>query len=199
MKKIGLPANYFTKNEIRLWTTSAAFILLSFYIFDRENYLTLCASLVGVTSLIFNAKGNPYGENKAEVRVNEIGARETVYMWLGTAAVTVLFYFVLEYFDTSYLIPSTISVTTSFLAVYLTFRRSSSFALAYAANDVVLIVLWVLASLADARYVSVVVCFAAFLANDVYGYVNWQRIKIRQKAGDAAPERRPEAQSWQAR
>lgn len=77
---------------------------------------------------------------------------------------TVLFYFVLEYFDTSYLIPSTISVTTSFLAVYLTFRRSSSFALAYAAND-------------------------------VYGYVNWQRIKIRQKAGDAAPERRPEAQS----
>lgn len=247
MMKIGLPANYFTKNEIRLWTTSAAFILLSFYIFDRENYLTLCASLVGVTSLIFNAKGNPfgqflmilfsllygiisytfayygemitylgmtmpmaffalitwlrnpYGENKAEVRVNEIGARETVYMWLGTAAVTVLFYFVLEYFDTSYLIPSTISVTTSFLAVYLTFRRSSSFALAYAANDVVLIVLWVLASLADARYVSVVVCFSAFLANDVYGYVNWKRIKIRQKAGDAAPERRSKAQSWQAR
>ena len=108
---------------------------------------------------------------------------------------TVLFYFVLEYFDTSYLIPGTISVTTSFLAVYLTFRRSSSFALAYAANDVALIVLWVLASLADARYVSVVVCFAAFLANDVYGYVNWQRIKIRQKAGNAAPERRPEAQS----
>ena len=61
------------------------------------------------------------------------------------------------------------------------------------------IVLWVLASLADARYVSVVVCFAAFLANDVYGYVNWQRIKIRQKAGDAAPERRSKAQSWQAR
>lgn len=195
MMKIGLPANYFTKNEMLLWTTSAAFILLSFYIFDRENYLTLCASLVGVTSLIFNAKGNPYGENKAEVRVNEIGARETVYMWLGTVAVTVLFYFVLEYFDTSYLIPSTISVTTSFLAVYLTFRRSSSFALAYAANDVVLIVLCVLASLADARYVSVVVCFAAFLANDVYGYVNWQRIKIRQKAGNAAPERRPEVQS----
>lgn len=138
---------------------------------------------------------NPYGENKAEVRVNEIGARETVYMWLGTVAVTVLFYFVLEYFDTSYLIPSTISVTTSFLAVYLTFRRSSSFTLAYAANDVALIVLWVLASLADARYVSVVVCFAAFLANDVYGYVNWQRIKIRQKAGNAAPERRPEVQS----
>lgn len=59
MMKIGLPANYFTKNEMLLWTTSAAFILLSFYIFDRENYLTLCASLVGVTSLIFNAKGNP--------------------------------------------------------------------------------------------------------------------------------------------
>ena len=30
--------------------------------FDRENYLTLAAFLVGVTSLIFNAKGNPFGQ-----------------------------------------------------------------------------------------------------------------------------------------
>ena len=38
-----------------------------------------------------------------------------------------------------------------------------------AANDVVLIVLWVLASIHDIRYVSVVVCFVAFLVNDIYG------------------------------
>ena len=30
--------------------------------FDRENFLTLLASLIGVTSLIFNAKGNPVGQ-----------------------------------------------------------------------------------------------------------------------------------------
>lgn len=50
-------------------------------------------------------------------------------------------YFILRAFNTANIIPGTISVTTSFVAVYLTFRRSPYFALAYAANDVVLIVL----------------------------------------------------------
>ena len=70
---------------------------------------------------------------------------------------TVAFYFVLAAFHTANIVPSTISVTTSFVAVYLTFRRSPFYALGYAANDVVLIVLWVLASITDARYISVVV------------------------------------------
>ena len=109
-----------------------------------------------------------------------ISKAETVWMWVLTAAVTAVFYFILAYFETANLLPSTLSVTTSFLAVYLTFRRSPYFALAYAANDVVLIVLWVMAGLCDARYVSVVVCFVAFLINDLYGYVSWQRMKIRQ-------------------
>ncbi len=48
------------------------------------------------------------------------------------------------------------------------------------ANDVVLIVLWVLASVEDKRYVSVVVCFAAFLVNDIYGFYSWKRMEKRQ-------------------
>ena len=219
---------YFSKTELILWSLSIILIVLSFCIFDRESYLTLIASLIGVTSLIFNAKGNPigqalmivfsllygvisytfayYGEmltylgmtmpmavfaliswlknpykgNKAEVKVNSIGKAEQVLMWLLTIGITVLFYFILDYFNTANMIPSTISVTTSFLAVYLTFRRCPTFALAYAANDVVLIVLWVLASLTDIRYISVVVCFVAFLFNDIYGYINWQKMQKRQ-------------------
>ena len=34
---------------------------VSFLLFDRESLLTLAASLVGVTSLLFAAKGNPIG------------------------------------------------------------------------------------------------------------------------------------------
>ena len=76
--------------------------------------------------------------------------------------------------------PSTLSVTTSFIAVYLTFRRSPLFALAYASNDIVLIVLWIMASIYDTRYISVVICFVSFMVNDVYGYISWQKMKIRQ-------------------
>ncbi len=220
--------NYFSGLEITLWSSSVLLIVISFIAFDRTNYLTLLASLLGVTSLIFNAKGNPtgqvlmiifsliygiisytftyYGEmitylgmtmpmaafaliswlrnpykgNRAEVKVNSIGKAEQILMWLATIAVTVVFYFVLELFDTANMIPSTISVTTSFLAVYLTFRRSPYFALAYAANDIVLIILWILASITDIRYLSVVVCFVAFLFNDFYGFISWQKMKKRQ-------------------
>ena len=220
--------HYFSRQEKALWSASVLLIIVSFCIFDRENWMTLAASLIGVTSLIFNAKGNPFGQllmvvfsllygvisysfayygemitylgmtmpmavfaliswlrnpyngNRAEVKVNAISRKETVFMWIATAAVTALFYFILEHFDTANIVPSTLSVTTSFIAVYLTFRRSPLFALAYASNDIVLIILWILASAHDIRYISVVVCFAAFLANDLYGYVSWQKMKERQ-------------------
>ena len=221
--------SYFTKGEKILWVSSASLIVLSFCLFDRTNYMTLCASLIGVTSLIFNAKGNPFGQflmvvfsllyglisyafayygemitylgmtmpmavfaliswlrnpyngNRAEVKVNEISKRENVWMWIGTFAVTWIFYFILRYFHTANIIPSTLSVTTSFLAVYLTFRRSPYFAVAYASNDIVLIILWILASMSDVRYISVVVCFVAFFVNDIYGFICWRKMKIRQQ------------------
>ena len=221
--------NYFSKTDITLWSSSVFCIIISFCIFDRESYLTLCASLIGVTSLIFNAKGNPFGQllmvifsllygvisysfsyygemitylgmtmpmavfaliswlknpykgNKAEVKVNSLTSKENVFMWTITVIITIIFYFILEHFNTANIVPSTISVTTSFLAVYLTFRRSPYFALAYAANDIVLIILWILASMLDIRYVSVLVCFVAFLFNDIYGFISWKKMKMRQE------------------
>ena len=126
---------------------------------------------------------NPYEGNRAEVKVNRLKEREPVFMLALTAVITFIFYFILKFFDTANLIPSTLSVTTSFLAVYLTFRRSAYFALAYAANDIVLIVLWTLAVLSDISYLSVIVCFIMFLVNDVYGYISWTKMQKRQASG----------------
>ena len=228
MAKIRSLINYFSKGELILWFSSLLLIIISFFIFDRENYLTLIASLIGATALIFGAKGNPagqaliiifsifyavisysfayYGEmitylgmttpmaaasliswlrnpyngNRSEVKVNRIKSKEVVFMLILTAAVTIAFYFILKAFGTANLIPSTFSVTTSFIAAYLTFRRSPFFALAYAANDVVLLVLWVMATLEDISYLSVVICFVMFLINDIYGFINWTRMQKRQ-------------------
>ena len=229
LQKLKSLYHYFSKGERVLWSTSVVFILVSFFIFDRESYMTLVASLIGVTSLIFNAKGNPFGQfliivfsvlygiisftfayygemitylgmtapmalfaliswlknpyngNKAEVTVNRISKKEVLFMVLLTALVTVIFYFILDFFHTANLAPITLSVTTSFAGVYLTFRRSPFFALAYAANDTVLIVLWILASMADISYLSVMICCVVFLANDIYGYVNWSKMRKRQE------------------
>ena len=62
MKSFKSVVTYFSKGEICLWSCSIGFIIVSFCIFDRGNFLTLGASLIGVTSLIFNAKGNPIGQ-----------------------------------------------------------------------------------------------------------------------------------------
>lgn len=206
-------------------------IVVSFVIFDRGNYMTLIASLIGVTSLIFNAKGNPvaqvlmiafslmygiisysfcyYGEmitylgmtmpmaaialvawlrnpyqgNKAEVAVNRVQKKEICFLAVITIIVTVIFYYILAHFNTSNIYPSTLSVTTSFIAVYLTFRRSPYYAVAYAANDIILIILWAFASYYDITYISVLICFVAFLANDIYGFISWKKMEKRQAIG----------------
>ncbi len=225
MKKL---TTYFSKDELILWGGSAGLILVSFFLFDRVNFMTLAASLIGTTSLIFNAKGNPIGQalmivfsllyglisytfsyfgemitylgmtgpmalfaliswlrnpykgNRAEVAVNRIGKWEYSGMYVATALVTLGFYFILAHFNTANIIPSTLSVATSFIAVYLTFRRSPYFALAYAANDMVLIFLWILAAREDISYLSVIICFVMFLVNDLYGFVSWKRMEQRQ-------------------
>lgn len=222
---------YFSRAEKMLWTASVALIVSSFLAFDGENFLALTASLIGVTSLLFNAKGNPvgqvvgivfcliygyiswqyayYGEmitylgmtapmavaalvswlrhpykgDRAQVQVNRLAAKEPGLLALLTAAVTGVFYFILAAFGTANLLPSTLSVATSFAAVYLTCRRSPWYALAYAANDVVLVCLWVLAAMENPGYISVVVCFVMFLANDIYGFISWRRMGQRQAAG----------------
>lgn len=58
----GWLSRYFSKAELLLWGCSMGCILLSFAAFDRGSYLTLAASLIGATSLIFCAKGNPAGQ-----------------------------------------------------------------------------------------------------------------------------------------
>lgn len=123
---------------------------------------------------------HPFENNKSEVEVNHIKKRELGFMWFLAAVVTVLFYFILKHFNTANLVFSTVSVTTSFVAVYLTFRRSELFSLGYAANDVILIILWSLASLQSREYICMVICFSAFLANDTYAYFSWLNIKKRQ-------------------
>jgi len=229
MKKIKTWLRYFTLGEWILWGSSVGLTVVSYFLFEQGDLLSMAASVLGATALIFCAKGNPigqvlmilfccfygyiswtfayYGEmltylgmsgpmavfalvswlknpyhgNKAEVKVNRIGGREVVLMLVLSAAVTALFYFILRYFNTANLLPSTISVTTSFIAVYLTYRRSPFFALAYAANDIALIVLWGLAALEDLSYLSVIICFVMFLANDLYGFCNWMKMQRRQQ------------------
>ena len=227
--------SYFSIFEWCLWMGSVLAVLLSFVYGGEFYFLTLIASLVGVTSLIFIAKGNVIGqfliilfsilygivsirfrywgemitylfmclpaaisacvtwlknpskESKNEVLVASMTKKKSVLSVLLTLLVTVLFYFILEYLDTANLLLSTLSVATSFLAAAFLFLRSRYYAIAYAVNDIVLIGLWTLASIVSLSYLPMVVCFVAFLCNDLYGFINWKRIQNRQNEGANMP------------
>lgn len=217
-----------SKFEQTLWVFSITAIIVNSFIAKNENLLTIAASLIGVTALIFVAKGhtlgqvltvvfsilyaiisleyryygemitylgmttpiailsiiswirNPYDKEKNEVKVAELSVKMKWMIVVMTITVTFIFYFILAAFQTSNLMLSTISIATSFSASALMFYRSHAYALAYAANDVVLVTLWVLASMENPMYYSMVVCFIIFFCNDLYGYYNWKKMKSKQ-------------------
>ena len=228
MRKFKNPFRDLTKVEWAILIVSLASIIISFIFTPEKSALNLIASLLGVTALIFIAKGyvfgqflivifailygiisyeqkyygematyifmsapmavmsivswlkHPYKGGKV-VKVNKMTKKQVLIMVLISIAVTALFYFILKLLGTQNLIVSTISILTSFLAVYMTFMRSPYYALGYAANDIVLILLWVLSSIKDSSYIPMVACFIVFLLNDVYGFISWKRMEKFQK------------------
>ncbi len=210
-----------------LWGLSVTVILLSFFFSGGEIFLTAAASLIGVTALIFVAKGmvlgqvltvvfavfygmisfcfcyygemitylcmtspiavatvvqwikHPY-ENSGTVDVNRLTKRQCAVMWVSAAFITCGFYFILRFIGNANLFFSAVSVATSFIASYLTLFRSPFYAVGYAANDVVLIILWTMATASDISYFPMILCFVMFLVNDLYGFYNWQKMKKAQ-------------------
>ena len=126
---------------------------------------------------------NPYSEK--QVRIGTVSPRAKIILPFATVAATVVFYFILKWLGTSKLLFSTISIATSFFASALTVLRSPLYAAAYCLNDIVLIILWAIASAADPVAMPMIICFSMFLINDIYGFVNWTRIKKNQRPDKA--------------
>ena len=231
-EKIKKIFSYFSPFEKCLWLGSILVITLSFLATQDFHILSLIASLLGVTALIFIAKGNVigqaiiiifsllyavvsyenqyYGElatyvfmtlpssfvaffvwiknpskkGKSEVKIGKLTKEKLIFVSILSLLVTFIFYFILEYFNTANLIISTISVTTSFFSSALTILRSPYHSIGYCFNDVILIVLWILASINDISYLPMVFCFVTFLANDIYTFINWRKIQ-KEQAKDA--------------
>jgi len=218
-----------TRFELILWLTSVCAIAISAFLAGSTDFLNTIASLIGVTALIFIARGyvigqvlvvifsvfygiisfyfSYYGEmitylcmtapmavvsivswikhpykDSNEVEVNRVTKKQTAVMLILTVIVTIAFYFILSALNNANISFSTISVTTSFIASYLTFLRSPYYAIGYATNDLVLIVLWTLATIDSISYLPMVVCFIMFFFNDIYGFVSWRRMQRRQAA-----------------
>lgn len=226
------PFRDLTKFEWALWLTSVVVVIASYLVAEEEGLLNMIASLIGVTALIFIAKGyvtgqvltvifaifygivsyyfryygemitylcmtapiamisiiswlkHPYEDTK-EVEIAHVTKKQVFLMVILAIVTTTVFYFILRFLGNANLLVSTISVTTSFVACYLAFLRSPYYALGYAANDIVLIILWIMATMEELSYLPMVICFVMFFFNDIYGYYNWKKMRKRQEKATA--------------
>ena len=216
------PIKNLTAKEWALWLCSLFAAIISNLLSGNVGVLTPAAVCIGITSLIFAAKGNVwsqilmiifsilYGiiswrshywgemitylgmtlpmavwstitwlknpsENGKEVAIQKLTKKHTVGLIFFGIITTAVFCFILKALDTPNIFFSTLSITTSFFAAALTMLRSPFYALGYAANDIVLIVLWISASLNDPQYIPVAVNFAIFFFNDMYGFISWKK------------------------
>ncbi|MBQ2957580.1 MAG: nicotinamide mononucleotide transporter [Clostridia bacterium] len=223
------PFRDLSRLEKGLWILSVSVITLSFVLSGGGDWLSMTASLIGVTALIFVAKGyvlgqaltvvfalfygavsfliryygemitylgmtapsaiatavawmrHPYQDSR-EVEICRISPRQVRNLILLTALATAVFYFILRALGNASLVVSTLSISTSVVASCLTFMRSPYYALGYAANDLVLIILWSVAAAQDISCLPMLLCFIMFLLNDLYGFFNWRRMLKRQSA-----------------
>lgn len=226
MKKKNL-INVLDHKDIVIWLVSVVLITASFLI-SGHDYLNLITAVIGVTALIYLAKGEPFGqilsivfslgyafvaynfhyygemityvfmtlpsalfatylwlrnplnEGVSQVRVGKMTKAKLLFIFLTAPVITFIFYLVLKAFATPNLVVSTISIATSFVASMFTFYRSKYYALAYAFNDIVLIILWVLAAITSLSYLPMVLCFVVFLFNDLYAFINWSKMEFKQ-------------------
>ena len=123
---------------------------------------------------------NPHATDRAEVKITHLGRADGICLAVLTPLVTFCFYWILRALGTAALWVSTFSIATSFFASFLMFRRSPYYALAYAVNDAVLVVLWCIAAVKDTSAFAMIACFLMFLVNDLYGLFNWLRVRRRQ-------------------
>ena len=216
------PFKNLTKKEWGLWLGSLFIIAISNILSQDRSLLTLIAAWIGITSLIFAAKGNVWAQilmivfsvlygiiswqfrywgemitylgmtmpmaiwatitwiknpakNGKEVAIQRLTKMHIVGIAFFGIIVTIAFYYMLKALHTPNLMFSTISITTSFVAATLTMLRSSYYALGYASNDIVLIILWGYASIENPTYIPVLVNFVIFFFNDMYGFICWRR------------------------
>lgn len=211
------------KNEFVLWIISVSLLMMSFII-SKSSPLLLFSSIIGVTSLLFIAKGepmgqflmiifsilysvvsfeqrlyseiitylgmtypsslialivwlkNPYKEGKSVVKVSQLSKKNMLLLVCTTPIVGFIFYQVLVFLNTPFILISTISIVSSYIASMLMFFRSRHYAIFYAINDLVLITLWTLASHNDGRYIPMIICFVIFFIHDSYAFFNWKTI-----------------------
>lgn len=121
--------------------------------------------------------------NKTDtVEVNKIKLKEWIAIVILVIPIFLGIYKLLEVLNTDELFISSISIITSLIPMYLSFRRSKYYFYFYLINDIVVIILWgALVLKGNLMLLPMVFNPAINLLNDSYGIYNWCKLEKIQK------------------
>lgn len=175
MKNYQNPFKTFKKHEWAIWLGSLVLVTVSFMFPRERDYLTLVASLIGVTSLILNAKGDPIGQVLTVVFSIFYSVISFKFRYYGE---------MITYLGMT--APIALAAAISwFRHPYKEGENEVKVAHVGAKKWAVLIIMWIMATIDDPSYLPMIVCFSVFFVNDCCGFINWR--KIRQRQGETAP------------
>lgn len=140
-------------------------------------FLTFPIMIIGIVSWLRHQD-----KEDDTVIISSLSKKEIAIALLSQILLFWIYYFILKAFNTDLLVISTLSIVTSVLASYFEARRSELSLFCYIANDLVIIVLWLIPIInGKTELISVLVGPILLLINDIYGSWNWKRLKKQQK------------------
>ena len=120
-------------------------------------------------------------ERGVVVIVNKIKHKEFVLVTLAVVVLGVGTYFMLDAFNTEFLILSTLSIMTAVFANYFLARRNQLGTLVSLPYDIVQLTLWITVTVTYDTSAAVLIASVSMgLINDIYGYFTWRKLRKSQ-------------------
>ena len=123
---------------------------------------------------------HPKNEGEQEIKISSLSNFSMLCIITFSILLFIPLYFLLKYFNTPNLIISTLSIIASLIASLLLLFRSHYYALFFILNDIIVMTLWILLCKIDISNLMMVITFLISLVFDIYGLINWSKIKKKQ-------------------
>lgn len=169
-------------------------VLVSYLLYTIQSYLNglygeaIINLFIGIPLIIYAIikglmKKNKYNDDK--VVMKKIKPFEWCLCFLVVAAICVGTYFMLQAFNTKYLILSTINFGLCILANYLLARGNFANYICFLISNLLVITMWLLPILLEepsgTNFVPIIVAFVTYICINVYGLINWIKLSKKQK------------------
>ena len=156
-----------------------AYIATQFALYGEMVYSILVSTPLAVYGLVKAIRNKRKDKEMGQVIViNKIKRNEILIALSATVVIGIVFFFILQAFNTVFIVVSVLSLSVSIIGEYFIARRSRIGMFGFFLSDVFTITLWIMLLVINGEMnaVPLVATYGMLLINDVYGLVEWRKV-----------------------